>query len=173
MIQSRFWRRTALIAHITASVGWLGAVIASLGLAISGMVSADAHTVRSAYVALDILGRYVLVPLAFAALLGGIAQSLISKWGLFRHYSVILKLLITIFSTAVLLLYLRTLASLGQLSRDATGGPGALDSLRTPPVVLHASAALVLLLVATALAVYKPPGMTAYGQRKEPANSRK
>lgn len=169
MIESRFWRRTALITHITASVGWIGAIAASLGLAIAALVSADAQTVRSAYVALDILGRYVLVPFAFAALLGGIAQSLISKWGLFRHYWVIYKLLITIFSTAVLLLYLRTLSFLADLARDTALAAGTLDSLRTPTVVLHASAALVLLLVATALAVYKPQGMTAYGQRKEQA----
>jgi hypothetical protein len=31
--------------------------------------------------------------------------------------------------------------------------------------VLHAAAALLLLLVATTLAIYKPRGMTRYGQR--------
>jgi hypothetical protein len=172
VIQSRFWRRTALIAHVTASVGWVGAIVASLGLAIAALNSTDAQTVRSAYVALDILGRYVLVPFAFAALLGGIAQSFITKWGLFRHYWVIFKLLITIFATGVLLLYLRTLAALADFARDATAGAATLEPLRTPTVVLHAVAALVLLLVATALAVYKPQGMTAYGQRKERENVR-
>ena len=172
MIQSRFWRRTALITHITASVGWTGAIVASFGLAIAALVSADAQTVRSAYVALDILGRYVLVPFAFAALLGGIVQSLISKWGLFRHYWVIFKLGITIFATVVLVLYLRTLAFLADFARDTALTAGTLESLRTPTVVLHAGAALVLLLVATALAVYKPQGMTAYGQRKERSENR-
>lgn len=33
--------------------------------------------------------------------------------------------------------------------------------------MLHASAALLLLLMATTLAVYKPRGMTPYGQRKQ------
>jgi hypothetical protein len=33
--------------------------------------------------------------------------------------------------------------------------------------VLHAGAALLLLLVATVLAVYKPQGMTRYGRRKQ------
>jgi hypothetical protein len=32
---------------------------------------------------------------------------------------------------------------------------------------LHASLALVLLLVATVLAVFKPRGMTRYGQRRQ------
>jgi hypothetical protein len=34
-------------------------------------------------------------------------------------------------------------------------------------VLHHAALALLLFLVATTLAVYKPPGMTPYGQRKQ------
>ena len=167
MIASRFWRKAALVAHVTASVGWIGAIAASLGLAIAALVSGDPQTVRSVYVALNVLGRFVLVPFALAALLGGIAQSFITKWGLFRHYWVIFKLGITIFATAVLLLYLRTLEFLAGIARDPAWSAGSLDALRTPSVVLHASAALVLLSVATVLAIYKPSGMTAFGQRKE------
>lgn len=166
MIASRFWRKAALVAHVTASVGWIGAIVASLGLAIAALVSGDSQVVRSAYIALNVLGRYVLLPFALAALLGGIAQSFITQWGLFRHYWVIFKLGITIFATAVLLLYLRTLEFLAGLAADP-GQAGGIEGLRTPSVVLHASAALVLLLIATVLAVYKPAGMTAYGLRKE------
>ncbi|HTE67943.1 MAG TPA: hypothetical protein VK942_04165, partial [Actinomycetes bacterium] len=42
-----------------------------------------------------------------------------------------------------------------------------LGVVRTASPVLHAAAALLLLLVATGLAVYKPRGMTRYGQRKQ------
>jgi hypothetical protein len=167
VIASLFWRRAALVAHVTASVGWIGAIVASLGLAIAALVSTDAQIVRSAYISLDLMGRYVLVPFAFAALLGGIAQSFITKWGLFRHYWVIFKLGITIFATVVLLLYLRTLEFLAGAAASPAATAGDLQGLKTPSVVLHASAALVLLSVATVLAVYKPKGMTAYGQRKE------
>jgi hypothetical protein len=172
VIASRPWRKAALVAHVTASVGWIGAIIASLALAIGALVSSDQQTVRSAYLALDLMGRYVLVPFAFAALLGGIAQSLITKWGLLRHYWVIFKLGITIFATVVLLLYLRTLEFLAGVARDPSPAGGSLEPLRTPSVVLHASAALVLLSVATVLAIYKPSGMTAYGQRKERSGNR-
>jgi hypothetical protein len=167
VIASLFWRRAALVAHVTASVGWIGAIVASLGLAIAAMVTDDSQVVRSAYIALNVLGRYVLAPFAFAALLGGIAQSFITKWGLFRHYWVIFKLGITIFATVVLVLYLRTLEFLAGVAANPAVTAGDLAGLKTPTVVLHASAALVLLTVATVLAVYKPKGMTAYGQRKE------
>jgi hypothetical protein len=42
-----------------------------------------------------------------------------------------------------------------------------LRGLRDPSPTLHAGAALLLLLVATTLAIYKPRGMTRYGQRKQ------
>ena len=160
-------RKLALVAHIVASVGWIGAVLASLGLAISALVSSDDATIRSAYIALDVLGRCVLVPFAFAALLGGIAQSFITSWGLLRHYWVVVKLVITVFSTLVLLLYTQTLGVLAAIAANPAASGESLEVLRTPSVVLHASAALVLLLAATVLAVYKPKGMTAYGQRQQ------
>ena len=167
MIVSRRWRAAALVAHVTASVGWVGAITASLGLAITALVSDDAQTVRAAYISLDVLGRFVLVPFAFTALLGGLAQSIITKWGLIRHYWVIVKLVITVFSTMVLVMYTRTLSALGEVASNPAASEETLAVLRTPSVVLHASAALVLLSVATALAVYKPKGMTAYGQRQQ------
>ena len=52
---------------------------------------------------------FVLVPLAVASLLTGLDQALGTKWGLFRHYWVLAKLLITVVATVVLLLYLQTL----------------------------------------------------------------
>jgi hypothetical protein len=39
--------------------------------------------------------------------------------------------------------------------------------LRNPSPVVHAGGALLLLLVAATLSVYKPRGMTRYGQRKQ------
>jgi hypothetical protein len=39
--------------------------------------------------------------------------------------------------------------------------------VRSVSPVLHAALALLLLLTATTLAVYKPRGMTPYGQRKQ------
>jgi hypothetical protein len=38
--------------------------------------------------------------------------------------------------------------------------------VRNPSPLLHAALALLALVVATMLAVYKPRGMTRYGQRK-------
>ena len=156
-------RRLALTAHVVSSVGWLGAVAGFLGLAVVGVRSRDVETVRAAYVAMDATGWFVLVPFALASLLTGIVQALGTKWGLFRHYWVVIKLSITVVATAILLLYTQTLQ---QLADRASGGVGGLAAMRSSSPVLHSAAALVLLLAATALAVYKPRGVTRYGWRK-------
>jgi hypothetical protein len=160
-------RKFALTAHVTSSVGWLGAVAGFLALAVAGLTSEDAQMVRAAYLTMELTGWFVLVPLALASLLTGLVQSLGTNWGLFRHYWILAKLLINVLATLVLLLYTQTLGSLADTAAETTLFSGDLAALRSPSPVLHAGAALLLLLVATTLAVYKPPGMTPYGQRKQ------
>jgi hypothetical protein len=156
-------RRVVLVAHVATSVGWLGAVLVFLGLAVIGVTSADAGTVRGVYLVMAPTGRYVLVPLAFASLLTGIVQSLGSRWGLLRHYWVLFKLLITVVATVVLLTYLATFDVLAAAAADQHT---SLAAVRSASPVLHSVLALVALLAATVLAVYKPRGLTRYGQRR-------
>jgi hypothetical protein len=156
-------RRFALTAHVASSVGWLGAVAGFFGLAIVGLTSGDAQTVRGAYLVMEPAAWFVLVPLAFASLLTGLVQSLGSTWGLVRHYWVVFKLVINVFATTVLLIYMETFRFMAAVAADPNADLGA---VRNPSPALHAGAALVLLLVATTLAVYKPRGMTRYGRRK-------
>lgn len=79
-------RKFVLTAHITFAVGWLGAVATFLALAIAGLTSQDAQTVRAAYLTMELIARFVIVPLSFAPLLTGPVLSLGTPWGLFRHY---------------------------------------------------------------------------------------
>ena len=159
-------RKLALLVHVVSSVGWLGAVASSLALAIAGLVSDDLPTVRGAYLNLELLGWYVLVPLSFASLLTGLASSLGTSWGLFRHYWVAAKLVINGFATTVLLMYMQSLDHLADLAAQASV-TAELRTLRDPSPLIHAGAALALLLVASVLAVYKPRGLTPYGWRKQ------
>ena len=160
-------RKLALTAHVTASVGWLGAVVAFLALSVAGLTSQDPQTVRGAYLVMELTGWIVLLPLSLASLLTGLISSLGSVWGLFRHYWVLFKLLINVVATIVLLLYMQTLDYLGDIAAETTLTSGELRGLGNPSPTLHAAAALLLLLVATTLAIYKPRGMTRYGQRKQ------
>jgi hypothetical protein len=78
-------RKFALTVHVTVSVGVIGAIACFLALAIVGLASHDAHIVRGAYLAMDLVARFVIVPLAVAALLSALIQSLGTAWGLLSH----------------------------------------------------------------------------------------
>src|SRR5215510_15810625 len=101
-------RKFVRTAHIIFTVGWLGAVAAFLVLAIVGLNSQDAQMVRAAYLALDPIARFVIVPLSFLPLLlTGPLLSLGTPWGLFRHYWILVKLVINILSILILVVHLR------------------------------------------------------------------
>jgi hypothetical protein len=127
-----------LTAHITFSVGWIGAVAAFLALAITGLTSQDAQMERAAYTAMELTARFVIVPLAFASLLSGLIQSLGTPWGLFRHYWVLVKLSLTIFATIVLL---KKMPLIGYAARRAAETPLSSADLRAAgiPLVVHAA----------------------------------
>lgn len=155
-------RKFALTAHITSTVGWLGAIVGFLALAIAALTSNDGPLVRGAYLAMELSGWYVLVPFCIVSLATGLVMSLGTSWGLFRHYWVLVKFAITVVSAIILFMYTQTLSSLGDLARDAT-----LPIDQNPSPVLHSGAAVLALLVNTVLSVYKPRGMTRYGWRKQ------
>ncbi|MGH3984730.1 MAG: DUF2269 domain-containing protein [Pseudonocardiaceae bacterium] len=168
MIMTPRVRKFALTAHVTSSVGWLGAVVVFLALAVVGMTSQDAQTVRGAYLVMEPAAWYVLVPFAFASLLTGLVQSLGTTWGLFRHYWVLFKLLITVVATIVLLIYMETFSIMASMAADPASSTADIRAMGASPR-FHAILAGLLLLVAAVLAVYKPKGMTRYGQRKQRA----
>jgi hypothetical protein len=156
-----------LVAHVTCSVGWLGAVVTSLALSVIGLTADDGELVRAVYLTLEPLGWYVLVPLSVASLVTGLVQSLGTTWGLFRHYWVLIKLLMNLFATGVLLLYMGTLTALADRAEAAAPGSDGTAGLADPSPVLHSAAAVVLLLIATVLSIYKPRGTTAHGRRAQ------
>jgi len=159
-------RNVALTAHVTSSVGWLGAVGGFLALAVAGLTSRDAQMVRAAYLAMELTTWFVIVPLSLASLLTGLVQSLGTTWGLFRHYWVVAKLLLNILATILLLLHTRPIARVAAVAAERTLSSADLRQLRIQ-LVADAGAALLLLLVATTLSVYKPRGLTPYGRRKQ------
>ena len=159
-------RKVALIAHVTFSVGWLGSVAAFLALAIAGLTSADPETVRGAYLAMEVVGWFVIVPLSIASLLSGLVQSLGTVWGLFRHWWVVLKLVLTVLATLVLLIHMQPVGHVADTVRAATLSGGELYGLRIQ-LIADAGAAIVVLLIATTLSIVKPRGLTRYGWRQQ------
>jgi len=159
-------RKFALTTHVTSSVGWFGTVAAFVALAIAGMISRDAQMVRAAYPAMELITRFIIVPLALLSLLTGIVSSLGTNWGLFQYYWVLLKLLIAILATIVLLVHMHPIELLAGAASKTAVFNADLQSLQLL-MVTASSTTLVVLIVLTVLSVYKPRGMTQYGQRKK------
>ncbi len=165
---TRNLRKLALTVHISLAVGWIGAVAAYLVLVIAAMSAYGTLVLRAAWIAMGLIGWYLIVPIALASLLTGIMMSLGTPWGLFRHYWTMASLTATATATAtaVLIQHMRTVSVFARLAAD-TGIPdfaalrGALSS-----ELLHAGVGMVVLLTINAMNIYKPIGMTSYGRRR-------
>ena len=162
MAMGRGLRKFALTIHLISSVGWIGAVLAYLALGVSAVTSQDLQTVRAAWIAMELTGWVIIVPLALAALLTGLVMSLGTPWGLFRHYWVLFTLVLTILSALVSLVHMPTVSAMAGVAREA----GSAAEGRLGGDLLHPGLGLLVLLVITVLNVYKPRGMTRYGWRK-------
>jgi hypothetical protein len=165
MTMSAGLRKLSLTAHVTSSVGWLGSVAGFLALAIAGLTSPNEQIVRASYVAMELVGWCVIVPLSVASLITGLVQSLGTTWGVFRHYWVVAKLAITVAASILLLVHMQIADRMASAAADMTLAAGDFRGLRIQ-LVADAGAAVLVLLVATALSVFKPQGLTPFGREQ-------
>src|SRR6266851_8147739 len=122
-----------------------------------------AHTVRAAWIAMELTGWWAIVPLAIAALLTGLVMSLGTHWGLFRHYWVLISLVLTIVCTVVLVLHMPTVSNMARFAQTVDGA----DLRVLGGDLFHPSVGLLVLLAIAVLNVYQPAGVTPYGWRKQ------
>jgi hypothetical protein len=153
-------RQFALLTHIACSVGWFGAIIPYIALTVAGLVSQDPQTARAAYLAMELIGWFVIVPLGVAALLSGLVQSLGTQWGLLRHWWIVVKLALTLFAVIILLRHMQDVSRVAQMARGVM-----LSSVNFRPELVHSTGGLLVVFAAMTLSVLKPWGMTPYGQR--------
>ena len=157
-------RKLALTLHVAISVGWLGAAAAYMALDFTVANGQDAQVLRAAYLGMDLIARNVIVPLALASLLSGIVMSLGTRWGLFRHYWVVISLVLTTVATAVLLVEAQVISALASTAASAATSDEELRAL--PNTLAHSVGGTLVLLVVFVLNMYKPRGVTPYGWRK-------
>ncbi len=146
-----------LTAHITFSAGWIGAIVSFLGLAIAGLIGQDPQLVRSMYIGMELVAWFVIIPFCISSLLTGIIQSVTTPWGLFRHYWILIKLILTVVATFLLMLHMQPVAHMASVASQRSFDTGELQGLRIQ-LIADASVAIFVLLIAMALSVYKPFG---------------
>ena len=156
-------RKFTLSIHLTFSVGWIGAVFVYLALGVAAVTSPEVQTVRAAWTAMELIGWYVIVPMAVASWLTGIVIALGTKWGLFRYYWVLISFLLTTLATIILILHMPDVSVMAATAQVVEGA--ALQALGGD--LLHPGLGVMVLLVVQILNLYKPQGLTRYGWRKQ------
>ena len=160
-------RKLALTVHVASSVGWLGGVACFLVLALVGLNGRDSQTVSAVYIGMRLIGWYALVPGSIASLTSGVVSSIGTEWGLFRHFWVFIKLLLTVGSTAMLLLHMQLVSSLGQAAAAGMLAEGGALRAARSQIAVDAGLALAVLVIITVLSVYKPWGLTPWARRAD------
>jgi Predicted integral membrane protein (DUF2269) len=152
-------RRLVLTLHVISSVGLVGSSAGVLILALSAAATDQTVAAHALYTTMRTAVFAVAVPLSFIALGTGIALGLGTKWGVLRHGWVTAKL-------ALLVLVILTGALVVRPSMDhviaATSAPAPaakpdLGAAEWEPVAAAASN-IVMVVVAVALAIFKPGG---------------
>jgi ABC-type spermidine/putrescine transport system permease subunit II len=145
-------RKLLLAVHIVSTVGALGVDLVLLALGVAGLRGAEPRTI---YPAAQLVGQWLLVPLALTGLTTGVGLALLTRWSPLRHGWVATKLAITTVLAATVLAVL-----VPRLSRVADAAVGAAPHLLTDaervPLVAAPAAAVGLLALNVALGVYKP-----------------
>lgn len=147
-------RKWWLFAHIVASVAWLGVELCILALGVMGD--------RSAHIVAGRLGDLFYFPASAATFVSGVVLSLGTKWGLIKHYWVLLKLAVTV----ALLLggNLAVIPAFVEASELAARGEPVGDTAIM--LITAMTAGLTLLLVATQVSVFKPWKKTRRGVKR-------
>lgn len=157
-------KKFVLTAHITFSVGWLGAVAVFMVLAITGLTTIDNQLARGALLAMKLSGWYIIVPFCLASLLTGLLQAIATKWGLFKHYWIVVKLFLTIVITILLLLHMQPITYLAALA-TAPSFSNAQYATQLIDISAKAGASILVLVAITTISVYKPWGRILPAQK--------
>lgn len=160
-----------LTAHVTFSVGWLGAVAVFIALAVTSLTTLNPELARAACLAMEISAMGVIVPFSVASLATGIVQALGTKWGLFKHYWILAKFVLTLAITILLLLHLQLISYLVVASTNITF-PTNTELGLLLQLIVKAGVAVVGLLAVTTQSIYKPWGKIQFGrQNYQPTNA--
>ena len=150
-----------LTTHITFSVGWIGTVAAFLALSIVGLIGND-EMVRACYIAMELVAWFIIVPFCFASLLTGLIQALGTHWGLFTHWWILVKLILTVIATLILILHMQPISYLADVASQKILAFEDLRNLRLR-IIADAGAAILVLVAITTVSVYKPWGKIQFG----------
>ncbi|WP_246469853.1 DUF2269 family protein [Cohnella nanjingensis] len=154
-------KQLLITIHVISIVCWLGGAIAMLLLGIYMMMSNNGERLYYTLDNMHLIDIALIRYTALVALLTGFALSQWTNWGLFKHYWIAIKLVLTIL---LILFGIKYMSSwLSQLLREADQSrelafSNAKFQNTTYSLLAGAIANLVALLFMTAISYFKPFG---------------
>lgn len=159
------WRKPLLIVHIAATAALIGTDLALVALAVSGLRGAAPQAV---YPAASQVASWVIGPLVLLALVTGIAQAVLLRWGLTRYWWTAVKLAVTVVFTG--LVWFVLIPRLAENADAATAGH-VFTTAEKLPLAIVPTMAVAGLLVLVGLAVYKPRARVRRPRQTPPTTS--
>ncbi|MGH8794716.1 MAG: PDR/VanB family oxidoreductase [Stackebrandtia sp.] len=167
-------RKALLAAHVVASGSWVGIAVVIVAMSVAAMTASEIETAKVAYELMAVFDMTLLPWANFAATLSGIALGLTTKWGLIRYYWVAAKLTISIAILIAAFAFLHSaLESAAEQAAHLaeTGGSVAQIDGAVDVVFWGFGVAMLNLVAAMLLSLYKPGGKTRRGRRLSAAGS--
>jgi hypothetical protein len=150
-------RQGVLVVHIVSAGAWIGIDVVMGVLVFRALGTDDGNVKALCYRALELFAIWPLIVTGLVCLASGVVLGLGTKWGLVRYWWVAIKLALNVILVALVSFALRPgVAELAEQGRRFVAGePATLAAgdMVFPPIVSTSA-----LLVATALAVFKPWG---------------
>jgi hypothetical protein len=82
--------------HVLASVGWLGLVVVMLVLSAAALTADEGTVPGFLYRLMEPIGSPVIPIFAVVTLVTGLALSVATRWGLLRHWWIVVKLVLSL-----------------------------------------------------------------------------
>ncbi len=162
-------RQLMVFVHVAVSVGWMGAGAANVVLAMTAGYTSAVEVRRVCYRMMEQIDVFVIIPLAFAALISGLLLCWVTPWGLARYWWVLVKLVLTI----GVIVY--STFGLGVWVEESIGATatGAQQSTVAGPLAYGAALNIVAFLFMTWASVAKPWGTTPWTRTRTRAPRKK
>lgn len=168
-------RKSVMVLHAVAGIGWMGVDIALLALLITARTTTNPALVVSGFNAIGIIVPVAVPPLSLLILLTGILQGLGTPWGLVRYWWVLVKLILSLMMTVLVFVSLlpgiREMIVLADTTVSADALRASLGSLPNtlmfPPIV-----SFLMLGTAAILSIFKPWGRTPWSREIRASSGR-
>lgn len=88
-------KKWLVAAHVLSSIAWVGPAFCYIVLATLAATTLDPHLPHAIYAGMRTLAQWLVLPAALLTLVTGLMLSLLTNWGLFKWYWIIVKVIVT------------------------------------------------------------------------------